>query len=70
MTQRFTLAEIFTAEELSKAATLFIGCVPGTFADKAAEQIIKPVIDRINEKTGQENDPKYLAYLIEYAITN
>lgn len=33
------------------------------------EKIVKPNMDMINAKTGQENDPKYWAYALEYAIT-
>lgn len=32
------------------------------------EEVIKPSIARINRTLGQENDPMYLAYAVEYAI--
>lgn len=32
------------------------------------EELIKPNIDRINRALGQENDPMYIAYAVEYAI--
>jgi hypothetical protein len=31
-------------------------------------EIITPNMDRINKALGQENDPGYLAYAVEYAI--
>jgi hypothetical protein len=31
-------------------------------------EIIEPVIDRINKTLGQENDPTYLAYRVEYTM--
>ena len=31
-------------------------------------EIVKEHIQEINEKTGQENDPKYMAYALEYAL--
>ena len=31
-------------------------------------KIIKDHIEEINKLTGQENDPKYLAYVLEYAF--
>ena len=31
-------------------------------------EIVKEHIHEINEKTGQENDPKYMAYALEYAF--
>ena len=30
------------------------------------EEIIRPNLIEINKKLGQENDPRYLAYLCEY----
>lgn len=32
------------------------------------EKIIKPNMEMINRKTGQENDPAYWAYALEYAL--
>lgn len=32
------------------------------------DKITKPNSERINKALGQENDPKFLAYMIEYAI--
>jgi hypothetical protein len=32
------------------------------------EEVIKPNLVAINEKLGQENDPRYLAYMVEYAL--
>lgn len=38
-------------------------------ARKICEQIVKPSINRINQKLGQENDPMYISYMIEYVIS-
>lgn len=38
-------------------------------AKDICEKITKPNIKEINDKIGQENDPMYLAYAIEYALT-
>ena len=32
--------------------------------------VIEPHMDEINQKLGQENDPKYLAYAIQYALSH
>jgi hypothetical protein len=32
------------------------------------DEVIKPNIKAINKVLGQENDPMYLAYAVEYAI--
>jgi len=36
------------------------------YANRIAKQIIEPNIARINAALGQENSPKYLAYVVEY----
>lgn len=38
-------------------------------ARSICEEIIKPNIARINKDLGQENDSMYLAYAVEYAVT-
>lgn len=38
-------------------------------AKPICEEIIKPNIDNINRLLGQENDPMYLAYVVEYVIS-
>lgn len=35
--------------------------------DTLVEKIVDPVLPRINEKTGQQNDARYLAYVLQYA---
>lgn len=62
------IGELFTAEELDRAKALYVAADPGTFARRCAEEIVAPILARINEKTGQENDARYLAYAIEYAM--
>lgn len=39
------------------------------FANKFCEDVTKPNIARINAALGQENDPKYLAYMVEYVVS-
>lgn len=36
------------------------------FHDWCLTTIVKPNMERINEMLGQENDPDYIAYAIEY----
>jgi hypothetical protein len=40
----------------------------GQFATAVREQVIEPNMDRINRRLGQENDARYLAYAVEYAL--
>jgi hypothetical protein len=38
------------------------------WAELIAKEVIEPNITEINRKLGQENDAKYLAYVIVYAM--
>lgn len=57
-----SLHDFLTADEIRKAAKL------GNAKD-ICEQVIKPKMDEINRMLGPENDPMYLAYLVEYALS-
>jgi hypothetical protein len=57
-----------TPDEIQKAATLYANCADGEFARKCDEQIISPVLPRINTALGQDNDARYLAYMVEYTF--
>ena len=62
MTKTITIGELFTEHELKRA-----------MARKndhkfLKEEIVEPVIARINRVTGQDNDPTYWAYALEYAL--
>ena len=59
---------ILTQKEMKEALKLYDTAENHRFAERCAAEIIGPVIDRINKDSGQENDPRYLAYCIEYAI--
>lgn len=65
-----TLSQFLTEEEIRQAMVLYNYCEAGTFAKRCCDEIIKPVMARINLALGQENDPMYLAYAVEYAMTN
>jgi len=51
------LGSILTVAEIRLALDL-------TEVKEIEEQIIRPALARINEKTGQENDARYLAYFV------
>lgn len=57
-----TLADFLTEEQIGKVAVLRT-CEP------ILKEVILPNIDEINKKLGQENDPKYLAYMCEYVVS-
>lgn len=62
MSHMVMLGQFLTATQLRLAQKLF----PNREAIR--DQIILPNLAEINTKLGQENDPDYLSYLVEYAI--
>jgi len=68
MTKTLPIGQILTQKEMKEAIRLYKKCATSQFAERCAVEIIEPIIDRINEASGQENDPKYLAYCIEFAL--
>jgi hypothetical protein len=64
-----TLPDFLTNEEIDKALRLYRSAAPGTFAQRCCDEIIKPVMPRINKALGQENDAKYLAYAVEHVFS-
>jgi hypothetical protein len=60
--KRITLKDFLTDREIRRAAQL-------KDAKKIHDEIIRPSIARINRALGQENDPMYLAYMVEYAVS-
>ena len=63
-----TIRDFLTAEETDRAVELYTYHKPA-FHNRCRDEIIKPVIDRINADLGQENDPNYLAYAIEAVLS-
>jgi hypothetical protein len=68
MSRSVSIAEFLKNDEVKRAARLYADCERGEFAKRCADEIIAPVLPRINETLGQENDPKYLAYMVEYTF--
>jgi hypothetical protein len=57
--------EFLTADEIKKAIKLY-RIANGSFHQRCMDEIIKPVITRINKALGQESDPRWLAYAVEF----
>jgi hypothetical protein len=66
--KQVTMREFLTSEEVDKAVSLYTYHRPA-FHNRCRDEIIKPVMDRINADLGQENDPDYLVYAIEYVLS-
>lgn len=60
---------LFNEQQVARAIELFRTCRAGTFAKTICDELIQPQITEIDERLGQQNDPLYLAYVIEHAIT-
>lgn len=68
--KQITLPDFLTKEQIEKAHELYVAKAgtPG-FAQAVKEILIEPNIEEINRKLGQENDPMYLAYAVEYVFS-
>lgn len=61
-----SMRDILTEAEIKTAENLYTSVPVAEFNKKVAEEIISPVLRRINAKLGQENDARYIGYLVEY----
>lgn len=68
-TPTYAITDLFTEDEIKRALELYETSKPGSFNKAVTDQIVRKVIDRINATTGQENDPSYLGYMIEYVFS-
>lgn len=67
MATSVTIDMILTDAEISRAVHIFKNDT-NNFHRRCMEELVKPNMERINKSLGQENDPSYLAYMIEYAM--
>ena len=64
-----TINQFLTHEQIARCVKLYAQLADtGKFARTVAEEVIKPNLAEINRKLGQENDPMYLAYAVEYTM--
>lgn len=64
-----TVDQILTPAEIERTQDLYATLAnTGKFAATIDAEIIAPNIERINKALGQENDSRFLAYAIEYAL--
>jgi hypothetical protein len=64
-----TISDFLTDRQIEQAVALHRE-YRGTSAlhDLLVQKIIRPNMAAINRKLGQENDPSFLAYAVEYVI--
>lgn len=70
-----SLGDFLTDEEIAQCIFVWglwqknINPQAKTYAEVIEQQIIAPNLERINKALGQENDPAYLAYMVEYVMS-
>jgi hypothetical protein len=69
MAKRITIGDFLTDGEITRAMQLYKSD-RANFHTVVLEQIIRPNMARINQALGQENDPDYLAYMVEWVFNN
>ena len=70
MSRQITITDFLTDTEIERARQLYRKWKDsGQFADRVAAELIQPNMKRINRQLGQENDAKYLAYAVEYVLS-
>lgn len=62
MYPKITIDQFLTPAQIKLSANL-------KTARAICDQVITPNIATINQKLGQENDPMYLAYAVEYVLS-
>lgn len=61
-TKQVSIGEFLTDAQIKRASELKV-------AKEICEEIIRPNLACINAKLGQENDPMYLSYMVEYVLS-
>ena len=68
-TKTVTLPEFLTEEQILRATLLYE--IDGIDAvEQILFRVIEPNMAAINEKLGQENDPRYLAYAVLHVLAH
>lgn len=64
------LEQFLTRKELARARTMFhdMRGTSSQYAQRVCREIIQPNIERINATLRHDNDPLYLAYIVEYVM--
>ncbi len=61
------IGELFTAAEIAQARAIVGAAETKDVHQRILTEIAEPALQRINAQTDQENSPRYLAYMLEYA---
>lgn len=66
-TKTATIGDFLTDEEILLAAKIYREDPEGSHKEIKA-RIIVPNLERINKSLGQDNDPDYLTFAVEFAL--
>jgi len=64
-----TLPDFLTEAEINEAIAMYRADSSVGFSCRVRDAIIAPNMERINKALGQENDADYLAYCVEYVLS-
>lgn len=68
MSNEVAIGELFTDENINAALAL-VESGSDALHERLLHEIVEPAMPRINEVTGQDNSADYMAYLLEYAVS-
>jgi len=63
--KQHNMEDFLTTDQIERVVAIWNEHRTG-FAQRVCDEVIAPNIEQINLKLGQENDPKFLAYAVEY----
>lgn len=69
MSKTVCIGDFLTTEEISRAEEMYKTTPTHQFATEFSEEVIEPNLERISLTLGQDCNPKYLAYLVLYALS-
>lgn len=70
MTKKVTISDFLTDQQIEAAVIIYDNNANSSMlVDLLEEQIIAPNMAVINQKLGQENNSRYLAYALVYVLS-
>ena len=68
--RKITAGDFMTTKMVRDAVAIYRTAPLHLRHRRLLHEVIKPNMAEINRKLGQENNPEYFAYLVEYLISN
>lgn len=66
--KRITMYDILTQEQIKQARDIYREMSQYGCQQRLHDEIVVPNLAHINKKLGQENDPMFLSYLLQYSL--